>query len=67
MRRWSIINAYDAKRDKPSQSGAVVSERISYVVTADGKVGFALTSSNPVEHVASTLEFVRKWKSEHAK
>jgi len=63
----TIINAYDARRDKPSQNGAVVSDRISYVVTPDGKIGFALTSSNPVEHVAQTLEFARKWRSEHSK
>ncbi len=62
----STIKAYDAKREKPSASGDVVADRISYVI-ADGKVVFALVDSNPVNHVTSTLEFVRKWRDEHKK
>jgi thioredoxin-dependent peroxiredoxin len=60
----STINAYDAKRDKPSPSGETLADRISYVV-AEGKIVFALTDSNPVKHVESTLAFVRKWRDEH--
>jgi len=60
----SAISAYDAKREKPSASGETLADRISYVV-ADGKIVFALTSLNPIEHVQSTLAFVRKWRDEH--
>ncbi|MBY6242239.1 peroxiredoxin [Methylosinus sp. Sm6] len=61
----TVIEAYDAKRDRPIPSGATVSDRISYVVTPDGKIGLALVSADPLEHVAATLAFVRKWRSEH--
>lgn len=62
---FSVINAYDAKRLKPSASGDTVADRISYVILPDGKVAFALIDSNPIKHVESTLEFVRKWRDAH--
>ncbi|HXY57769.1 MAG TPA: peroxiredoxin [Methylocystis sp.] len=62
--RLSAITAYDAKREQPSASGETLANRVSYVV-AGGKIVFALTSLNPIEHVQSTLAFVRKWRDEH--
>jgi len=62
----STIKAYDAKREKATATGDVVADRISYVI-ADGKIVFALVDSNPINHVASTLDFVRKWQGEHKK
>jgi thioredoxin-dependent peroxiredoxin len=62
---FSIINAYDAKRLKPSASGDTVADRISYVILPDGKIGFSLTDSNPTRHIEDTLAFVRKWRDEH--
>lgn len=59
-----VINAYDAKRLKPSATGDVA-DRISYVILPDGKVAFALVDANPIKHVESTLEFLRKWREEH--
>ncbi|QGM97782.1 peroxiredoxin [Methylocystis parvus] len=58
----SVISAYDAKRLKPSANGDTVADRISYVILPDGKVGYALTDSNPSRHVEETLAFVRKWR-----
>ncbi|QGM47893.1 redoxin domain-containing protein [Methylocystis heyeri] len=60
----TTIKAYDAQRQKPGTSGEALADRISYVIV-DGKVAFSLTDSNPVKHVESTLEFVRKWRDEH--
>jgi peroxiredoxin len=60
----TTIKAYDAKREKPGASGETLADRISYVIV-DGKILFALTDSNPVKHVESTLEFVRKWREEN--
>jgi thioredoxin-dependent peroxiredoxin len=60
----TTIKAYDAQRQKPGSSGEALADRISYVIV-DGKVAFSLTDSNPVKHVESTLEFVRKWRDEH--
>lgn len=62
---FSVINAYDAKRLKPSAAGDTVADRISYVILPDGKVAFALTDSNPSRHVEATLEFVRRWRAEN--
>jgi thioredoxin-dependent peroxiredoxin len=62
----SIINAYEAKRDKPSASGEIYADRISYVITPDGKISFVFADSNPVKHVENTLAVVRKWREEHS-
>jgi peroxiredoxin len=61
----AVINAYEAKRDRPSNSGDAVADRVSYVITPDGKVGYVFIDSNPVKHVENTLAFVRKWKQDH--
>jgi thioredoxin-dependent peroxiredoxin len=61
---FSTIKAYDARREKPGADGGAVADRISYVI-ADGKIVFALVDSNPVNHVQTTLEFVRRWNNEH--
>jgi peroxiredoxin len=63
----AVIDAYDAKRSRPIQSGAIVSDRISYVVTPDGKVALSLVDSDPIKHVAETLDFVRRWRESHAR
>lgn len=60
----NVINAYDAKRLKPSANGDTVADRISYVILPDGKVGYALTDTNPSRHVEETLAYVRKWSEE---
>lgn len=65
--KLSVIEAYDAKRGAPSQSGATVSDRISYVVTPDGKVGLSLLDSDPIKHVRETLDFVRRWHESHSR
>ncbi|WP_024881599.1 peroxiredoxin [Methylosinus sp. LW3] len=62
---FSVINAYDAKRDRPTQNGDAVSDRISYVVTPDGKIGLTYVSSDPIKHVSETLQFVRQWQESH--
>jgi thioredoxin-dependent peroxiredoxin len=60
----SAIAAYDAKSDKPGQSGETFAARITYVV-AGGKIVFVLSDANPVKHVEETLDFLRKWRDEH--
>lgn len=62
----SVINAYDAKRERPGASGEALADRISYVITPDGKIGYVFIDSNPVKHVENTLAFVRKWREDHA-
>jgi peroxiredoxin Q/BCP len=60
----SVINAYDAKRERPGASGETVADRISYVIAPDGKVVGAFADSNPLKHVEDTLAAVRKWRGE---
>ena len=61
----SVIKAYDAKREKPSQSGDALADRISYVIGPDGKVLFALTDSNPTKHIEDTFAFIKQWREQH--
>jgi len=56
-----IIQAYDAafsfKRD--------MANRISYVITPDGKVLYSYSSLSPDQHVANTLQALRAWRASH--
>ncbi|WP_363352011.1 peroxiredoxin [Methylocystis echinoides] len=62
---FNVINAYDAKRLKPSATGDTVADRISYIILPNGNIGFSLIDSNPSRHVEATLEFVRKWREDN--
>jgi len=61
----SIIRAYDAVRIAPTASGDIVSDRISYVISPDGKVLYAYTDSAPAKHIENTLAIVRDWRGKH--
>jgi len=53
----TIIKSYDAQSAfMPGRAG-----RISYVITPDRKIYYEYSSMNPDQHVANTLEAVRKW------
>ena len=54
-----IMNAYDA----PLGFLTPYANRISYVVTQDGKIAFAYSSLDPDGHVAGALEAVRALKT----
>jgi len=55
-----IMKAYDAYRAmRPG-----VAERISYVVSPQGKVIFVHDSMSPHEHVGKTLEALRRWRAQ---
>jgi peroxiredoxin len=43
------------------------SDRTSYVITPDDKVAFVYSDLNPTQHVALTLDAVKKWRTEHPK
>ena len=43
------------------------SDRISYVITPDGKVLYVYASLDPDKHVANTLQAVKEWKSAQKK
>ncbi len=54
-----IIKAYDAVLAiKPEYAN-----RTSYVITPDGKVFYSYTALSPDQHVANTLDALKRWKA----
>ena len=54
-----ITKRYDAAMMR----GLEMADRISYVISPQGKVLYVYSSSNPDEHVKRTLAAVEKWKA----
>ena len=52
-----IMRAYDAVHDRNPD----VAQRISYVISPDGRIIDAYTDSNPHRHVERTLRALREW------
>lgn len=56
----SVIGAYDARMAyRPDRA-----DRISYVITPDGKIYYEFSSRDPDNHVENTLAAVKKWAAE---
>ncbi len=58
--KLSVIEAYDAAYIIPSYA-----DRISYVISPDGKIIYAYADPNAEQHIENTLAVVRKWHDEH--
>ena len=56
----NVIAAYDAKIPL-----VPIADRISYVITPDHKVVLAYKDMNPDQHVALTMDAVKKWHDTH--
>src|SRR5271165_3651965 len=61
---FSVIKGYDATFNVPVY-GAAFANRISYVISPEGKIIYAFSGSGAVPHVDNTLAAVRKWRHEH--
>ncbi len=61
----SVIRSYDAVRISPTASEDTMSDRISYVISPDGRVIYSYTDPAPDKHIENTLAAVRKWRDEH--
>ncbi|HEV2045200.1 MAG TPA: peroxiredoxin [Chthoniobacterales bacterium] len=61
---FSVIKAYDAAFNIPVV-GAAFANRISYVISPDGKILYAYSDSSAEKHIENTLAVVRKWREEH--
>jgi thioredoxin-dependent peroxiredoxin len=61
---FSVIKAYDAAFNIPLV-GAAFADRISYVISPEGKILYAYSDSNAEKHIWNTLAVVRKWHEEH--
>ncbi len=55
-----IIKSYDAKL-----TALPMSDRISYVISPEGKVLYEYASMDPEHHVANTMKAVEDWKAAH--
>ncbi|CAN0619650.1 thioredoxin-dependent peroxiredoxin [Burkholderia multivorans] len=55
-----IIRAYDAKLPALDRAN-----RVSYVISPDGKILYEYTSLSPARHVENTLEAVKAWAASH--
>jgi peroxiredoxin len=56
----SVINAYDAKFE-----GRAMANRISYVISPEGKIVSSYTDRDAAKHIEIALAAVRKWREEH--
>ena len=61
---FSVIKAYDAALNIPL-IGPAFANRISYVISPEGKIVYAYADSNAEKHIENTLAVVRKWHEEH--
>ena len=60
--KLSVIKAYDAAFIIP---GAAFADRISYVISSEGKILYAYADPNAEKHIENALTVVRKWHDEH--
>jgi peroxiredoxin Q/BCP len=56
----AVIRAFDAVRVVGASASGSVADRISYVITTDGKVGYVYSDRAPDQHVENTLDFIRR-------
>ena len=60
--KLSVIKAYDAAFNLP---GAAFANRISYVISPEGKILHTYADPNAEKHIENALAVVRKWDNEH--
>jgi len=60
----SVIKAYEAAFTIPG-AGVSFANRISYVISPEGKILYSYADSNAEKHIENTLAVVRKWREGH--
>ena len=60
-----VIKAYDSALIRVGSTG--IADRISYVISHDGKIVYAYADRNPDKHVANTLAVVRELQAKAKK
>jgi peroxiredoxin len=58
--QFNVIKAYDASFSLPV-AGPVFANRISYVISPEGKILSAVSDSGATKHIENALETVKKW------
>ena len=59
----TVIKAYDASFSRSVANG-IFANRISYVISPDGKILYAYTDPDADAHIQNALAAVRKWRHE---
>lgn len=54
-----IMKAYDAVHDRRPE----YAQRVSYVISPEGKILYEYTDMSPEQHVANTMRALRDWKA----
>jgi len=54
-----VMKAYDAVHDKRPE----YAQRVSYVISPEGKILYEYTNMSPESHVANTMRALREWKA----
>lgn len=60
--KFEVIKAYDASFSLPV-AGPVFANRISYVISPEGKILSAVSDSGATKHIQNALEVVKAWKA----
>lgn len=60
--QFKVIKAYDASFSLPV-AGPMFANRISYVISPEGKILSAVSDSGATKHIQDALETIRKWKA----
>ncbi|MEN5161267.1 peroxiredoxin [Achromobacter spanius] len=55
----NVMKAYDAVHDKRPE----YAQRVSYVISPEGKILYEYTNMSPESHVANTMRALREWKA----
>lgn len=56
----AVIRAFDSLRVANAGAASSVADRISYVITTNGKVGYVYSDRAPEKHVENTLDFISR-------
>jgi len=60
----SVMQAWQAVLRKGEKAGGHIAQRVSYVVTPQGKVAYHYASGNYEQHVPNTLAAIRAWQQQ---
>ncbi len=63
---FHVIKAYDAAFSIPIK-GPVFADRLTYVITPDGKILYAYSDASAHNHIVNALAVMRKWRESHPK
>ena len=62
--KFKVIKAYEASFEAPI-AGPIFANRISYVISPEGKILSAVSDGGATKHIESALEAVQRWASQN--